>query len=103
MKLLKRIGLGVTVAGVAAGFALAGVTAANAATAYPPEGGTWDYGVISNNVFSNYHHPTRNHRRTACNGENHWSKFNGWASPGIWHFAAVWATPAGNKAYYDVQ
>lgn len=37
-------------------------TAAQAITAYPKEGGTWNYGVTGIYASSKYHHPSKPHK-----------------------------------------
>ena len=90
---------------LAAALALAGATAANATTVYPPEGGTWEYGVIEPAstvfVYSHYRHPTVTHRASVqvSNGTLYRSN---WVAPGIW---ANVDKPTGwfnNYAYYAV-
>ena len=63
---MKKFWMGVAgfLASAALVFGVAG--SASATTEYPPEGGTWEYGVIEPAstvfVYSHYYHPTTLHR-----------------------------------------
>lgn len=93
---------------VAAGIVMS-APAANATTS-SPGGGTWIYGVYSGGewgagrtVRSDYHHGSRVHRSTACNG-NGSCDYQTWKSATIWSYARYeGATDTGNTAYWDVQ
>lgn len=52
---------------LSASLVLGGASAALATVAYPPEGGTWEYGTSSNVVYSNYYHATRSHGSSVKN------------------------------------
>lgn len=76
--------------------------AAFATTEYPPEGGTWDYGVTPLYVYSNYYHGTRTHKSTACS--NAGCAYSGWVSAGSTSYATMNpSTFGGNEAFYDVR
>jgi lactococcin 972 family bacteriocin len=92
---------------LAAALTVGGATAAaNATTAYSPEGGTWNYGVRSGGiygtvgeVYSEYYHPSRTHKSTAC--ANGTCSYSGWVSAGTTSVAKrMQQSP--NTAYYDV-
>lgn len=96
---LKRV---VTGAALTLGLVLGGGTAALATTTYPPEGGTWSYGVVGGvHLYSGYFHQTR------CHGS---STRNDWglsSSPNV--AGGVWANNSqpttavqNNRAYYRV-
>jgi len=80
---------------VAAGIAV-GAAPASAYTSYP-EGGTWDYGN-SGSTWSNYHHPSKVHRSTACNSTKCLRSAD--AARGSWSRASVSWTVTGNTWYY---
>ena len=96
MKARKLVG---TAAAVAALVLLP--VAAAAADTVQVGGGLWSYGVTIDNVYSNYHHPSRYHTATACNG--------GWvdqcrqaaASAGAWANATSARSITGNTAYWN--
>jgi len=68
-----------------------------AATAVPalatvsyPGGGTWNYGVSSDQsqVWSNYHHPSRKHASSVINGYGEY-KSSACKSAGSWAYASL--------------
>ena len=96
MKARKLVG---TAAAVAALVLLpVGVAAAETVQA---GGGLWSYGVTTDVVYSNYHHPSLYHTATACNG--------GWfdqcrqaaAAAGAWANASSARSLTGNTAYWN--
>ncbi len=85
--------------GLALGGALTVAAPANATTAYP-EGGTWNYGFKGVTVYSDYYHPSKKHRTTACRSDfcaRSTDQYGGnWASQG------VQSSAKGNESYYYV-
>ena len=97
LKLTATLGLAVTLI-------LGGSAAANAVTAYPAEGGVWNYGFASSNpnlVFSNYRHMTKVHKATACNSSS--CSGSGWKAKELMASATIKKTSSGNKSYYAVK
>ncbi len=85
---------------MAVGLVLGGGAAAFATTTYPPEGGTWNYGVVAGvHLYSDYFH------QTVCHGS---STRNDWglsSSPdvagGVWSNNSQPTTSIqNNRAYY---
>ena len=98
MKSLTKV---LAIAATTAALLAVGVTTAQAATtSYPPEGGTWKYGVSGSYTTSDYLHNTRTHKSTAV-GAN--TVITAWTSPGVWSKAKAISALGGNKAYYDVK
>ncbi len=69
MRITKLVTVGI----IAAVLGVAPVTSASAVVATGDNaatvgGGTWQYGTNSSSVYSNYHHPTKSHTATACDG-----------------------------------
>ncbi len=100
--------LRLTVASVAVALMVGGlgVTAASATTVYPPEGGTWNYGVRAGGVYGtrgevySEYKVGRVHRSKACGA---WCDGGAiWYSPNIWSPARAMAAPSGNTAFYNV-
>ena len=62
-------------------------------------GGTWDHGLTSFHVYSNYYHPDNDHRSSVKAGgiiyRSHCT------SPGNWSHAQAWKAVSGNKAYWN--
>ena len=79
---IKRKSLMVGV--LSASLILGGAGAATAETAYPDEGGTWDYGTSGSFIWSNYLHETRSHGSSVknCHGQL-------WRSPNV--LAGSWS------------
>jgi lactococcin 972 family bacteriocin len=102
MKARRKITLALATAGLAASLAVGGAAVAKATTVYPPEGGTWDYGVDYwvMKTWSNYHHPSRVHHSTACSSSA--CTYSGWVPAGYWSKAERLASWGGNTAYYKV-
>lgn len=65
------------------------------ANAVSAEGGTWNYAP----GYSDYHHPNKLHRSTACNGNGLCNR-SADVGGGKWANAKVGKTPSGNTAYY---
>ncbi|MBB4071312.1 lactococcin 972 family bacteriocin [Canibacter oris] len=90
---------------VSVGLVFAGAAAANAVVTYPAEGGTWDYGVDSSTIWSNYYHSTRSHGSSVrnCHGSLTRSPNVG---PGHWSHATRYDGCTGwfktDQAYYRV-
>jgi lactococcin 972 family bacteriocin len=64
-------------------------------------GGLWQYGV-SGNVFSYYHHATKGHTATACDGRDPFKTCKQVAAvKNNWARAATNAGPRGNTAYWN--
>jgi lactococcin 972 family bacteriocin len=101
MKSKSRSVTGALVAGAVAIGALFGAAPANATTTHPG-GGTFSYGVAGypGDSWSNYLHPSKKHRSTACNSS--WCTRSADKSGGSWAKVAVAASLSGNKAYYYV-
>jgi lactococcin 972 family bacteriocin len=82
------------------GLTLGGTSAALAETTYPPEGGTWNYGVVSGvHLYSDYFHQTQ------CHGSSTRNDFGLSSSPevigGVWSNNSQGTTPnQNNRAYY---
>lgn len=84
--------------GLAAGFTFSGGAAAMAVTAYPAEGGTWNYGLAAVRAYSDYLHPSRCHGSTV---QTDWgSSRSPNVAPGAWANAAHNATPWTNNNYF---
>jgi lactococcin 972 family bacteriocin len=89
------------VAGVVGAFAVGTPALAYVITQYPPEGGTWEYGIDESNVnFSYYNHPSQNHRSSVSN------PLKGLVrsicdSGGRWTYATEAASTSGNQAFYN--
>jgi lactococcin 972 family bacteriocin len=96
---MKRL---VVTAGAAAALLIAlPATAASAGTA-AVGGGLWDHGVGGGKVYSKYHHATKYHSATACNGGllNQCSKAV--AAKGKWANASLPRNiGGGNTAYWN--
>lgn len=66
-------------------------TPTKAATQYPPEGGTWQYGYSTPNAYSHYLHSTKPHQATVVDniGNSNTSRAiaNYWARASVrgWH------------------
>lgn len=104
----RRTAVGSVAAALAAcALLFTGATTASAATAYPPEGGTWNYGTntIGSNthiVYSTYYHPSRNHR-TSVNPASGVLYRSPTVGPGTTaHREASTSLLSGNKSYYAV-
>jgi hypothetical protein len=102
----KSLRLTVASAAVALMVGGLGVTAANATVTYP-EGGIWDYGVHSGGTYgtygqvhSNYYHPSRQHRSTACG--IYGCQNSNWVGAGKWANKTQPAKSMGNAAYYNL-
>lgn len=100
--------LRLTVASVAVALMVGGlgVTAANATTVRPPEGGTWNYGVraggiygTKGQVYSEYN-VGRQHKSSSFGAG---ANYSGWKAawvPAVANGEAAWS---GNTAYYDAR
>ncbi|WP_345761903.1 lactococcin 972 family bacteriocin [Diaminobutyricibacter sp. McL0608] len=81
------------------------VTAANASTTSTNAGGgLWQYGVDSGlvgKVFSNYHHATKNHTATACDGSLAHTCKQAAAIKGAWAKASTNKSNGGNTAFWN--
>lgn len=96
----KRVLAGVLAAvALSVSGALVSVAPANATVEYP-EGGTWNYGVAGypGATWSNYHHPWKKHRSTACNTS--FCQRSADANGGVWSKVTVSASLNNNRAYY---
>jgi lactococcin 972 family bacteriocin len=96
---------GFTAVLVAAAMVVLPVTAANASsTSTNAGGGLWQYGVESGlvgKVYSNYHHASKNHTATACDGSlSHHCKQVA-AVKGAWAKASTNKSNSGNTAYWN--
>lgn len=95
---MQGIKKSIITAGAALALTLSG-GAAIATTAYPAEGGQWNYGLAAGvHAYSDYLHPTQ------CHGS---SVYNDWGSSrsidtagGYWSGAALNATPFTHNSYY---
>ena len=98
---LKKIFAAVLVAGA---LSVAPAMAASAdSTTVEVAGGLWQYGVENGTVFSNFHHPTRSHTATACDGAIFMECVQTAAVANAWARASTGATwLGGNTAYYNV-
>jgi len=96
------------------GIAIGGATAANAAESAPSVragdttakvgGGLWQYGVTSwfvGTVYSNYHHATKYHTATACDGALLKTCTQVAAAANKWAKASKPASPSGNTASWN--
>ncbi|SEI15557.1 MULTISPECIES: lactococcin 972 family bacteriocin [unclassified Leifsonia] len=64
-------------------------------------GGLWQYGVEST-TFSYYHHATKNHTATACNGASFGQTCSQAAAvKNAWARASISKTPQRNTAYWN--
>lgn len=99
MKFRKFVITGVVLAGTLSGGVIAGALPADAVTTHPA-GGTWDYGVAGypGSTWSNYHHPSKKHRSTACNTS--WCTRSADGAPGSWSRISVAASVSNNTAFY---
>lgn len=104
----NRLAIVLTTAALTVASIAGGAGAANATTEYP-QGGTWQYGVHEPSstilVYSNYHHPSKKHRSTACN-KNSCSR-SADKGANVWSYASITASGSifdgnGNTAYYHV-
>lgn len=98
---MKKKFLGAAVALAAVVLVAAPATSASAGTV-SAGGGLWDYGVGTVNVWSKYHHATKYHSATACNG-NIWNECRkAVAEKNKWASATIGKTPSGgNTAYWN--
>ncbi len=85
----RRIRVRVASAVGAAAVAAAVAVPAFATVSYPG-GGTWNYGVASDQsqVWSNYHHPSRVHRSSVINGYGEYYS-SACKSAGVWSYASL--------------
>lgn len=92
-----------TVAPVSAASAVAPKTvAASGDNALTVGGGTWQYGTTSASVYSNYHHPTKSHTATACDGSIFQGCTQAVAVKGNWARASRTKTfIGGNTAFWN--
>ncbi|MGG7507471.1 lactococcin 972 family bacteriocin [Plantibacter sp. YIM 135249] len=99
MKFKNKALAGVLLAGVLSVGALAVAAPANA-TNVNVEGGNWDYGVAGypGTTWSNYLHPSKTHRATACNSS--FCDRSPDARGGVRAYSSVAASINGNAAYY---
>jgi lactococcin 972 family bacteriocin len=71
------------------------------ATVAYPGGGTWNYGTNTTEVWSNYHHPSANHRSSVINGYGEY-RTSGCTGRGAWAYASLRADPNRvDHAYWD--
>ena len=100
----KKIGFGAVLVAAAALVVLP-VTAANAsATSTNAGGGLWQYGVetgLVGHVYSNYHHATKNHTATACDGSISHTCKQAAAIKNAWAKASTNKSNGGNTAYWN--
>ncbi|OJX75264.1 lactococcin 972 family bacteriocin [Leifsonia sp. 71-9] len=96
MRIRGRIISTALAAGALTAGALLSAAPASAYVSYP-EGGTWDYGN-SGRTWSDYHHPSKLHRSTACNSYTCLRSAD--AARGSWSRASVAWTVTGNTWYY---
>lgn len=97
----KRTIIG-TISSVALASSLLTAGAAFATTVYPPEGGTWSYGVQPTaTVYSNYYHGSLTHGSTACNGYPACTR-SADRPAGTTSYASRVPTLWGNTAYYRI-
>jgi len=96
---MRKLTKAIATAAVTATLLTAGVTAADATTAYP-EGGTWNYGVTGSHTISDHYHGSRTHTSTAVGAT---TSITAWTSPGVWSRSKAISALGGNKAYYDVK
>ncbi len=91
------------VALLSAALVLGGASAAMATIAYPPEGGTWDYGTSGSVIWSDYHHPSRSHGSSVENCDGNLTR-SPTVLPGQWSHAQRndGCTFAVDYAYYRV-
>jgi lactococcin 972 family bacteriocin len=87
MQIKRSVGTGLSALMIVAGTALPAL-----ATVEYPGGGTWNYGTNRTEVWSNYHHPTRNHRSSVINGYGEY-RSSGCKAPRIWSYASLRADP----------
>ncbi|WP_295128068.1 lactococcin 972 family bacteriocin [uncultured Leifsonia sp.] len=97
---MKSLAKALAITATTAALVTLGATAAQATTAYPSEGGTWNYGVSGKYTTSDYLHNTRTHKSTAV---GHNTVVSASTSPGVWSKAQAISAVGGNKAYYDVK
>jgi len=91
----------ITVALVAAALVAMPATAANATTK-KAGGGLWDYGVSGGQVYSKYHHDSKYHSATACNGGLFNDCVKAVAEKGKWANAHETANiGGGNTTFWD--
>jgi hypothetical protein len=93
VKTKRSLKVGVT----AAALVLAGAAPALATISYPAEGGTWDHGAGTAQVWSDYLLGSR------CHGSTSVGKYidTDEAAAGSWTITAATAALYGNKAYYS--
>ena len=87
MRIRRSIGTGLGALAIVAGAAVPAL-----ATVTYPGGGTWSYGTNSTEVYSNYYHPSNNHRSSVINGYGEYLS-SGCKSPGVWAYASERADP----------
>ncbi len=82
------------VTGVAAAAMILGLATPALATVVNVGGGTWNYGVENNGgeVWSYYHHPSRNHRSSVINGYGEYYS-SPCVAPKTWSYASLRADP----------
>ncbi len=99
-----KIGVAAVLVAAAAMVALP-VTAANASsTSTNAGGGLWQYGVeagLVGHVYSNYHHSSKNHTATACDGSIAHTCKQAAAIKGAWAKAATNKSNGGNTAFWN--
>jgi lactococcin 972 family bacteriocin len=84
---------------IAVGIAISLAAAAPAfATTESVGGGTWKYGVGFTN-WSDYHHPTKNHRSSVQRAG--WTVRSDCTAPNYWSHASMTSGPSGNKAFWN--
>lgn len=66
------------------------------------DGGTWNHGRDNSHVWSDYHHPARDHKTSVVNGKGNFAT-SGWVSPDQWAKSSTFSTWFGNKSFYDVR
>jgi lactococcin 972 family bacteriocin len=71
----------------------------SAKTVENAEGGTWDYGVNSKDVYSNYFHGKRKHGSSVKNGDGV-NRRSALVNKNTWSRVSLEKKYPGNKAYY---
>jgi lactococcin 972 family bacteriocin len=86
--------------GAVVGALLCTPAVAASATTASVGGGFWSYGVTSSTVYSNYHHPSRYHTATACNGSLGSPCLQVAAAAGAWANSSLPKSIVSNSAYW---
>ena len=100
----KTLLVGLVAAALAVAPAAAATAAVTGTNATNAGGGMWQYGItgtLSGTVYSNYHHATKYHTATACDGALFKTCKQSAAAAGSWAKAATVKSNGGNTAFWN--